>query len=406
MAQHSRSSLYLPPELWIEVFRFATHCPRLYAAKYEPFQDACGEESEHDITLAVKYAIVLVCKQWRALGMEMLYEDLRIARGTSVLKDVLEEDDEMCTKNPRTVARGRWVRRAELAYTQSATPTPSPMPALDILKHCPRLEVLVRPALTWERVTQLPSFEYPADAAPLPLLKRLDWWHDNEAARTGGINSLDEVLSRTPKLEYLSLAGNMSLSLLRQQRHIQLSALKLLRLRKVNAILIRQACMLSLPSLTHVIVDASPPNQALENIWETFGSDIRCVELGAHLRFIVEDNLSIIVSSCPRLSELNYYIFFTARPRFVAPHPSLKRVGLHAHYNMALSPNETGDETWKQIEDHVDAYCPESFPSLQEFVLYGQNWGQIRQDSRFWALEEKVRAQGRRLVIDTMTSWA
>jgi len=67
-----------------------------------------------------------------------VYEDLRIRHGEQALADVLESCEE----------RGRWVRRAELPYTNTVTTTPSslrPLPFIAILKRCPELEILVRP---------------------------------------------------------------------------------------------------------------------------------------------------------------------------------------------------------------------------------------------------------------------
>ena len=213
---------------------------------------------------------------------------------------------------------------------------------------------------------------------------------------------LDEVLSRTPKLEYLSLAGNMSLGLLRQQRHVELPALKVLRLRNVNPIFVRQVCVWSLPSLSHVIVDALPPYQALDNIWETFGQGIQCVQLGSHMRFLTEDHLATVVASCPRLCELNYYIFFTAPPHFTMPHPSLHSVGLHAHPNLSIHSHDTDPEEWRCIEEHFGAYDPDLFPSMTEFVLYGDDWRDILHDARFEALEEKIRERGQRIVFSSV----
>jgi hypothetical protein len=149
---------------------------------------------------------------------------------------------------------------SELLYTNTARTTIQPLFSVAILKRCPELEVLVRPAP--ESVGNL-CFEFRAEGLPLTSLKRLEWWYINDAARSGGINSLDGVLSGTPNLQYLSIGGELRTCQL-QLKVPHLPLLSTLRLQWMNGLFVRQLCWWSLPTLAHVVVDSSLRNFALE----------------------------------------------------------------------------------------------------------------------------------------------
>lgn len=393
MADSART--HLPPELWIDIFRFATYSPKLYSAQHSPFDLSSLDDQTHRDTLALKYAIALVCRLWRALSIQMLYEDVQIGEGAGSLQHTLESDsspDDECTSRV-----GGWVRRACLSYTQSATPTSKSMSCIDILRHCPHLEVLVRPPLGWDKSFSL-RYDFPASPPPSLLsVKRLDWSHNDSASRSGGINSLDEVLLSLPQLEYLSLVGDMHYTSLKQRRFM-VPSLRVLALRRVNPIFVRQVCYWSLPSLSHVVVDAPPPVDALESIWSTFGSTIQEVEFGKHMRYMTQDYLSRCLDLCPELRTLDYHVFFTSPPHISNAHvySSLERVGLNARHNLSLYTDED-PQGLKHVSNHIASFTSEAFPELKEFVLYGVEWEKIRacNPPEFRALEESVMSQGR-----------
>ncbi|KAA1467834.1 hypothetical protein DENSPDRAFT_793395 [Dentipellis sp. KUC8613] len=383
----------LPPELWLEIFRFATHDAKLYDTKYKPFRVQFSDV--HNAPLATNYAIVLVCKLWWILGMELLYEDVRIRHGALALRRALAIGGPGEDYTPK-----KWVRRAVLPYSQSATPSPKPLLALDILRQLPNLEVLVRPP-TMDRYEALAlRFEFSADVPSLPLLRRLDWWTHNEASHTGGINALDEVLEHAPNLEYLSLAANISMSLYRPKR-IEIPKLRVLHLFHVNALFVRQMCSWDLPSLSHIILAAPPHNAGLEDFWATFGHTIKVAELGDNVRFGMMDHMSDLLDGCPGLEELNYFLFFTLNARPLRTHETLRRVGMHARVNRMMCALDD-PETWRHMEQHFDSFRPEAFPALKEFVLYGPEWSHIASLLAFDPIRQKVQASGRRFVLPTL----
>ncbi|EGN94080.1 hypothetical protein SERLA73DRAFT_188648, partial [Serpula lacrymans var. lacrymans S7.3] len=320
---------HLPPEIWLHIFRWATSplTSGSFALTYEPFQ--IGSEDVLKATLQVRYAIVRVCWLWRALAMDLLYEDVRVRHGMQALVSALRGDEYLAEGN------GRWVRRLELPYAHTNTATSdSSVTALNILKHCPSLEVLTRPFPS-ESADNM-RFEFSAGHVVLTSLKRLEWWHHNGATRSGGINSLYDVLKNAPNLQYLAVGGSV-LPRFISVAPLCLTALSTLRLRKMNHLFIRQLCRWDLPSLEHVIVDVPETwNRALEGFWETFGDRLRTVELGQSVAFCVSDQVTLVLQGCPRLKELNYYVFFTSPVRSTFVHSSISCVRLHAHPNLIL----------------------------------------------------------------------
>src|ERR1700742_2666201 len=63
-------SYQLPPEIWIQIYRWAAYSAssdRLYTTEYEPFRSAAGYDADVlDKNLQVKWALVRVCRQWKA----------------------------------------------------------------------------------------------------------------------------------------------------------------------------------------------------------------------------------------------------------------------------------------------------------------------------------------------------
>ncbi|KAF9819763.1 hypothetical protein IEO21_01854 [Rhodonia placenta] len=367
----------LPAELWMHIFRLSTISPltyRLRATTYHPFKTAPLIAQDDVEALKTKSALILVCKQWRALALDLLYEDISLGRPErlpKLLADIKGDDID-------TPASGRWVRRANLPYSSSATVTPRPLVAVRILESCPRLEVLIR--IGPFRPEADLRFEFPTDCPPLPSLKRLDWWHVNEAARSGGINRLGDVLQAAPNLEYLSLGGYLMFCHM-QPADISLPQLTTLRILRMNVLCVAQTCRWSMPALRNLIIDTVEDIGIMDGFWGTFGEQIRTVELGHSLSYYVYDTLSYILPGCPRLEVLNYYVHFTAVPTALSKTSNtLTTIGLHAHPNLLLPPESS--EYWKRIQDHFAMLCGPSFSALKRVILYGA-WDTVIDDIRY-----------------------
>src|SRR6266446_6405057 len=69
----------LPPELWLQVFEWATYNPLLNVTQiHSPFQPAPFHDNTPDPNLNVRLTISLVCRQWRLWVMRSLFSDIKI----------------------------------------------------------------------------------------------------------------------------------------------------------------------------------------------------------------------------------------------------------------------------------------------------------------------------------------
>lgn len=190
-----------PAELWRLVFRLATASATSYDAGYAPFEplDEMQETSDYveseDVRLQTCVCLMRVCRLWRLIAAEFLYEDVRIAggRGLQSLISGLQRSQ----VEDGTGGFGRHVRRLELPRRQtnfspdnphvSSFPLsplqtgPSAINLGDLLRYTPRLEVLVRPCMRldvediyfWASLIAKPLG---CESPLLPHLRRLEWF--------------------------------------------------------------------------------------------------------------------------------------------------------------------------------------------------------------------------------------
>ena len=451
----------LPPELWLIIFRFATSSPitypshaetTIYYSHYEPFQ------SRHETTtialsdaaLRDKCTITLVCRQWRALAGDMRYEDIRIGRGIAALHAALSEpavdtDTDIIvngitntnTTLPPPPSRHR-VRRAVLPYAHTATPTYHAPPALALLALIPHLEVLVRPPLsplssllsapappppphrrrtlipitttTIHSLPISPRFEFPAAASPLPALRRLEWAFDKTgaAARTGGINSLTDMLKAAPSLSELVLTGLMPHAALRQDR-IVLHALRTLRFRAGACgcpFLNLQTSYWVMPALENIVVEGGGCAKAFEELWGTFGRLVRVVQLELGGEGMWVDDVGEIVNACPGLEELNVRIScghlnswsptdvnFVNAVYVTYMHDALQRLGICVDSDAP----EWSVKTWMALAEFVGEW--KLCPALRQVVLYVRDVQVAEQNPHFHLFREELASSGRNLLL-------
>ncbi|KAH9178523.1 hypothetical protein EDB89DRAFT_953085 [Lactarius sanguifluus] len=361
----------LPAELWLHVFRFATSTPTSLSSHYEPFQSCHNSTAISDAALGDKRSISLVCKQWRILVRSMLYEDIRIGRGIPALHAALDTPDPDGYSAPRY-----HVRRAVLPYASTATPTKHAPPALALLALLPQLEVLVRPLHACSGAFDFP----PPDAPALPALRRLEWAFDwtGNAARTGGINALDDVLRGAPVLHELVLVGPMPLTALRQHR-LSLRALHTLVLADGAAacpLVARQISYWALPALETLVLRGPARVEALEPLAEVFARQVRVLELGPGVSPL---EACKIVGAFPALEELNVLVGGAGGALRACAHPTLQRVGV------GVGAGEWDSETWSVVVEHVQKFV-EGCPALHDVVLYALDVRVPEDDPQFQAL--------------------
>lgn len=273
-----------------------------------------------------------------------------------------------------------------LPYPSTMTRPGKSLPSIDILRVCRNMEVLVRPRLV---IPEPLHFQFDAEKLSFTSLRRLDWWHHSEADRSGGINSLGAVLQSSPNLQYLSIGGVIGTNRIRMDGPVYLHRLQTLRLQGSNGLLLYFiTTQWSLPALAHVVLDSPPFSDGLEGLWEKFSPQLRIIEFGKHVRFLINDFLASCLRDCPNLTEINYYLFFTSSPALKTPHTSLSTIGLHASVNPML---QGGESVCAHIEQHFEKLTRTTFPSLSKIVLYGEWRGIIahpRLDSMWKGLHE------------------
>lgn len=366
------SNCKLPPELWLIIFRWATRPDDgQLSCTYEPFEGCFDLVSE--MVLRTRRSLVQVCRTWRALAISILYEDVRVRPDADALKEFLESDQFSSEGNSSTP--GRWVRRLELPYT--STDYSSSTDVIQILQSCPFLHTLIRPYLPdIPRESPESRYGFPTGMVALSSLTRLDWWHYHTVARSGGINSLVDVLHNAPYLQYLTLGGEFHTA--PELGALHLPVLTTLRLRRVSATLLLRICGWELPSLAHIIVDFAPENHAIEQVWSTFGRQLSTVEFGRNVVFLMNDQITSFLRASPTsVKTFNYFIFFTMFPQLsMGIEASVERVGVHAFPCKMLS------DLWMHLDRHFWWLAGPSLPALRHVVLYG-DWGEIIKDPRF-----------------------
>lgn len=88
--------LDIPPELWLEVFEWATYNPLLNVTQsHSPFQPAPFRDKVPDPNLNVRLTISLVCRQWRLWVARSLFSDIKIKdhRSATGLRKTLEKSN-------------------------------------------------------------------------------------------------------------------------------------------------------------------------------------------------------------------------------------------------------------------------------------------------------------------------
>ncbi|KIK48365.1 hypothetical protein CY34DRAFT_798183 [Suillus luteus UH-Slu-Lm8-n1] len=380
----SQDQRILPPELWLSIIRWATYAPPgLDVPSFEPFLGSFDHDNRAEAdAMAVKRAVVQVCKLWRDLALSILYEDVKVGRGVQALVEALG-------KTYRGEQLGRCVRRLELPYphTGTITNTSSDL-ALQILQYCPQLETLVRPFMSASPDSV--RYEFPTRSHSFLNLKRLEWWHYNDATRSGGINSLLDVLQNSPNLQYLVVGGEM-LTSAQTGNVLELPALKTLRLRRINPLFVHRICQWRLPSLVHIVVDFPLEQNALDTIWQVFGARLCTVEFARHVGFLLSDQTTRFLRGCPQVKTFNYFLNFTSPPPIFGQQCALQCISLHAFPCGMVTDMITAAQD--RLRLHLAFLSRSSFPALRRIVLYG-DWENMILDPRFVEFTQTMTSRG------------
>ncbi|KAF7355057.1 t-SNARE coiled-coil-like proteiny domain-containing protein [Mycena sanguinolenta] len=352
-----------PPELLREIFSFAASSSASYAVDYEPFQQPRELEETsrflelEALRLKTCLALVRVCRLWRTLSEEFLYQNVRIVSSRAL--ENLVRGMQRSAAEEESEGFGRFIRRLELQtkpthfknLTNASLPfrLPCPIPISktptigfsDLLRCCPRLEILVRPPLRfdaddmhfWDALVSTPI----EGSRPLcPNLKRLEWSESDLDTRFFGPTNgkrLSELVAHSPNLRYLFLSSDRPDVLSHLPFRDSLHTLRLNRShyhsssRPVKGIQYRMAS--GATNLTNLVLHTMIPSTMLSFI-DAVGWQLRILELMFAPQVTYSSNqMHRILSRCPNLEELVYHLGAPEiSPLEAFQHTALKRVRL------------------------------------------------------------------------------
>ncbi|KAJ7097005.1 hypothetical protein C8R43DRAFT_1244428 [Mycena crocata] len=393
-----------PAELWRLIFRLATASTTAYGGGYTPFQplremaETAAFLEEEAQRRHICLCLMRVCRLWRLIAAEFLYEDVRIMNAADLKSLVCG------LQRSRQDGRGgfgRHIRRLELpmrqthfSQQQSGHVSPFPLPPLlptpssfrlgDLLRLCTRLEILVRPCLRldaedihfWAGLIGTPLV---AEKPLLPHLQRLEWYETDLDIRFYGNRNtarLSELISHAPSLRYLYLSSDRpdalsrlppcpSLYTLRVNRsHFHAQQIKSMRL----------PCAPYVPNLSCLILHTTLPSSLLGFV-AAVGTHLRVLEFAFAPQLVFSaGQMQRILSRCPGLEELAFYL---GAPEISAPaagtHPTLRRVRLK------LSPDEW--YPYKHVlKSQFAILAGGAFPGLKEVVLHDATRSLMRRE--------------------------
>ncbi|KAJ7448786.1 hypothetical protein FB451DRAFT_1103000 [Mycena latifolia] len=294
---------------------------------------------------------------------------------------------------------GTYVRRLELPRRRTKFPPQSqnlpfpihPIPCdpdtislVDILRLCPRLEILVRPCLRLDaqNITFWANLVRTTINGCLPHLMRLEWHESELDTRFYGTNNterLREIVAQSPNLRYLFLSSDRQNSLSDLTLPASLHTLRLNRShfhsQTVKRFLTKPRHTCDVPNFRNLVLHTTLPTTLLDFI-ATSGQHLRVLELAFAPQMIFSSNqMQRLLSRCPRVEELVYYIGAPEiSPLTASQCPSIKRVRLK------IDPNEWNP--YKPVlRSQIDVLEGRSFPELQEIILHDPTRWFVRRES-------------------------
>ncbi|KAI0823430.1 hypothetical protein BC628DRAFT_1384820 [Trametes gibbosa] len=340
----------LPPELWLEIFRYATRVPRARTiAPMDPFTPerpadyAWGMNSPIQ-SMRTKCTLVRVCRVWRALATELLYEHIILggSRRVQLFCRTLVESQETERKMLAAAApldgpptgHGRWVRHLDIRRWRTTQKTAQYWQCVVRSVYlCPNLRVF---SGLWQDT--LPQGLLPALEQYLPSTLQELYWQQNSVILAA--NELPIVttpfLSKCSDLRVLDLCKIRILDAERSLPDVKFVSLTLPHVVYLGLptcpLVLRFASMQVMPALQYLILDADGPprtvwapwvSKELTNFLDRHGAKLTTVEL---LPAVTQSfrpgpvGISAFLSptACPNLHTL----VFDCREKAVCPSPN------------------------------------------------------------------------------------
>ncbi|RDX54927.1 hypothetical protein OH76DRAFT_1452705 [Lentinus brumalis] len=394
----------LPPELWLEIFRYATHVPRARSiapgdplVPEKPVDYARGMNSPIQ-SMRTKCALVRVCHAWNAITTELLYEHVvlgsaqRIEALCKVLRESRREVREDGTlQKVEDPGYGQWVRHLEVRRWARSHQTQSYWQAIiRTVSYCSRLRVF---SGVWQE--PLPDGFLPVLVQYLPpSLQELFWQQDSVLIVSKELPVLaSSVLAKFSVLRILDLRKICILDAGRSLQHITFESLRFPHVTHLALptcpLLLRYASKQLMPELHHLVLDASGAPRTVHAPFATkelmcfldvYGHQLRTVELlpsntqsmrpgpiniSTFLSPSACANLETLVFDSPTPSAVNlayYNANVSSAPPLEEAHPTLRRIGIRGISVSQLYPNKPA-----QAQAHLEAFSAYRafFPALE-----------------------------------------
>lgn len=299
----------LPPELWLEIFRYATHVPRTRSiAPGESFAperpvDFARAMNTPTQSMRTKCILVQVCRAWGAVATEVLYEHVvlgsarRVEMFCRTLRESRREASEAmdvgigaALEAGEGLGYGRWVRHLEVQRWGRSNSTQCYWQCMVCtISFCPRLRVF---SGLWQQ--PLPDGFLAVLARYLPpTLQELYWQQDSVLIVTKELSIMTTpVLARFPALRTLDLRKICVLDAERSLPHFTYDSLTFPHVQYLALptcpLVLRYASQQTMPALNHLTLDASGSprtvygplaTKELTNFLNKHGQQLRTVEL-------------------------------------------------------------------------------------------------------------------------------
>lgn len=389
MLPDSPLKFWLPPELWLYTFRIATTLNPLYETKYLPFEDlsrihAMRDSQDGNLVLGTKMSLLLVCRQWKEIVLECMYENIHIGDHWQSLLNCLE-GSKLKTDG---IGYGQSVRCISLR----ACPVETDKSKLEeIIKQCSNAEILIKED---DDTMVNPTFKI-----RLNSLRRFDWSYYYRGLRNPRNFSqcrdlFKAIVSQASNLVYLSIGIYFFTSRIHDYPPILLTLdhLTVLRVEGIEPRLRKELEGWSFPKLTHITFDVS---LTWPTISPLFSPQIEVIEFLQERHSVSEAFSALnVVKNCPNLRGLNFHIDFSLFTLHPGLAPNLPCVHLHSGRRIHRLNHYSATDSWSTYQLFFERLgTQELFPSIKNLFLHG-DWSFVNTDARFERMIQTLACQG------------
>ncbi|KAJ7509668.1 hypothetical protein B0H11DRAFT_1254953 [Mycena galericulata] len=349
---------WLPAELIWSILRFATPTAiDIPSDGSPPFLQKPGPMmNPADLGLHDKVNIVLVCRSWRSIAVEFLYEDLVVSFDT--VGDLLQLLRTSASEDPST-GYGRYVR---CIRTRRSSVEWRFCQIVDFFLYCPNIRILCKA----DALAPDGQFWSPGTSFTLSDITRVSlqiasvsltaiFWGDGSADLRIGADRFQYIfllylLELCPNVDFLSISAN--------------------------------------PQSLHDLRRAVEHNRLA-------GKNIRYLELQPLSRTWTTDfvHYELLMTFFPGVKEISHHV---GRPAIVPTIAVNNNVAtFRLHLTKLVPPSEN---TLRAATPELMALAGSAYPALQRVVLHG-DWSSVANIHEFQTAEKSILDSGRQLVF-------